>query len=376
MALKVWTTYVQNALNHVGEMPTPLPSTPQATSTPRPPAPTSSASESPTPTPETLPVQVSLPSPEYEVQGINNCGPATLAMALRMYGADKNQYDIAKIIKPIDKDRNVNPDELVYYVRNETGWLRAEFRVGGDLMLLKRLMAVNYPVIIEAATALDPKDANGPDDDLWSAHYLLITGYDDAAGVVTAQDPLRGPDKKITYEKLISDWKPFNYMYMLIYLPEEEQEIKSILGQDWDPDRNREKTLTMAEAATAADPKDAFAWFNLGGNLVYFERYVEAAQAYDTARTIGLPQRMMRYQFGPFFAYFHANRIDDLLALTEYTYKPINGQYSEEALLWHGWGLYRRGDVEGAIADWRKALAKHPGYADAISALQLVGAQP
>ena len=27
----------------------------------------------------------------------------------------------------------------------------------------------------------------------------------------------------------------------------------------------------------------------------------------------GLPQRMLRYQFGPFFAYFHTGRIDDLL---------------------------------------------------------------
>ena len=61
-------------------------------------------------------------------------------------------------------------------------------------------------------------------DDLWDAHYLLITGYDDNAQVFTAQDPLLGPDQKIPYDKLMADWKPFNYLYMVIYLPQDEAE--------------------------------------------------------------------------------------------------------------------------------------------------------
>jgi tetratricopeptide (TPR) repeat protein len=369
---EVWQTYAQNVVHPMGDMPTPLPFTPPSTSTLRLGTPTSITVQPETSTPEALPAQISLPSPKYEVQGINNCGPATLAMALRMYGSDKDQYDIAKIIKPVPQDRNVNPDELRYYVLNETGWLRAEFRVAGDLTLLKRLLSANYPVIIEEASTLDPQDANGPNDDLWDAHYLLITGYDNGMGVFTAQDPLRGPDKYIPYDQLMKDWEPFNYLYMVIYLPGEEERIKSILGNDWDPDQNREKALKIAEAATVAAPQDAFAWFNLGSNLVYFDRYEEAAQAYDRARNIGLPQRMTRYQFGPFFAYFNANRIDDLLALTEYTYKSIRNQYAEEALLWHGWGLYRKGNTAGAIADWRKALEVHPGYLDAQKAIEFV----
>ena len=39
-----------------------------------------------------------------------------------------------------------------------------------------------------------------------------------------------------------------------------------------------------------------FAWFNLGSDLVYFDRYEEAALAYDKARELGLPLRMFRYQ--------------------------------------------------------------------------------
>ena len=75
-------------------------------------------------------------------------------MTLRMYGWEGDQYDIAKVIKPVDQDRNVNPDELRYYVLNEAGWLRAEMRVAGDMNLLKGLLAANYPVIIEEASTL------------------------------------------------------------------------------------------------------------------------------------------------------------------------------------------------------------------------------
>ncbi|MBI1855286.1 MAG: tetratricopeptide repeat protein, partial [Chloroflexi bacterium] len=121
-------------------------------------------------------------------------------------------------------------------------------------------------------------------------------------------------------------------------------------------------------------PNDAFAWFNYGTNLTALENYTEAANAYDKARSLGLPQRMMRYQFGPFIAYFQSNRIDDLTALTKYALERTPS--SEEAMLWNGWGIYRQGDAQGAITMWRKALGARPGYVDALNALQFVGAKP
>lgn len=365
----VWSTYLQNVVDPVGPMPTPVPSTPFATFTPEPPTATSAASPVPTATMVPLPAQASLPSPAYERQGINNCGPATLAMALRMYGWKGNQDDIAAVVKPVPQDRNVNPDELRYFILNYAGWLRAEYRVAGDLDTLKRLLASNYGVVIEEASKLPLEDANGPRDDLWDAHYLLITGYDDASRTFTAQDPLRGPDRQVAYDQLMTDWKPFNYLYMVIYLPQDETQVETILGANWDPAQNRKNALTRAQAATNANPKDAFAWFDLGSTLVYFERYMEAAEAFDKAFTIGLPQRMTRYQFWPFVAYYNADRIDYLIQLTENTYKPINGYYSEEALLWHGYGLLRQGNATGALADWNRAILVHPGYCDAETAI-------
>jgi len=156
---------------------------------------------------------------------------------------------------------------------------------------------------------------------------------------------------------------------MVIYFPQDEAEVQSIIGMDWDADLNRLNAMDLANAQIAADPQDAFAWFNLGASLTYFERHQEAAQTFDQAFTIGLPQRMTRYQFWPFVAYFNADRIDYLLEITEKTYKPINGYYAEEALLWHGYGLFRKGDFNGALADWNKALKVHPNYCDAERAI-------
>jgi len=377
---EVAKTYVKNILHPVGEVPTAIPN-PTSTQSPATPTPavTSTVADITATVPATAtlappPPQAFLSSPPYEKQAPNNCGPAALSMMLHMFGWTGDQTIISNVIKPVNGDRNVNPEEMAYWVHNFAGWLRMEYRVGGDIETLKRIIAASYPVIIEGTTSLNPDDTGWPDDDLWAAHYLLLTGYDDTTQTFIAQDPYRGPDQKISYEQLETEWKPFNYLYLVIYLPERAAELQAVLGQNWDPNVNRQNALAMAQAATAADPSDAFAWFNVGSNLVYFERYEEANAAYDQARQLGLPQRMFRYQFGPFIANFQAHRTEDLLALTDYALQRT--EMSEETWLWHGWGLYRQGDTNGAIEDWRKALSVRPGYEDALYALNFVGATP
>jgi tetratricopeptide (TPR) repeat protein len=63
-----------------------------------------------------------------------------------------------------------------------------------------------------------------------------------------------------------------------------------------------------------------------------------------------------------------------LLALTEYALQITPN--AEEALLWHGWALYRSGDTAGAIEDFRAALIENSNYADAQYALDFVRENP
>jgi tetratricopeptide (TPR) repeat protein len=380
LRLDLARTYLRGVIYPAGPVPTPLA---YPSDTPAPPTPTPTTQPSPTPTqpgptatpiptPTPIPASVSLEPPLWEKQDINNCGPASLALYLRYYGWEGDQFTISDLLKPLREDRNVNVEELVYYVRTRAGWLNAEFRVGGDLELLKQFVAAGIPVLIEES--FDVETPYWPNDDLWAAHYYLVTGYDDASRTFTGQDSYHGPDQAISYDTLDEQWKIFNRVYILVYPPAQEETVKSILGDHWDVRTNRQHALDIAQAEIDADPEDAFAWFNLGTNLVYFESYTEAANAYDQARNLGLPQRMLRYQFGPFFAYFHTFRTDDLLALTEYALQRTPN--SEEALLWRGWGRYRAGDRAGALQDFNAALEANPYYQDAQYAINFVSANP
>jgi hypothetical protein len=366
--IEKFTIYAKNTINPLGPVPTALPITP------KPATPTANATATSTPmielTPSVtptagatfapLPAQASITAPSYEKQAPNDCGPATLAMTLHIYGWEGDQSDIASVVKPISGDRNVNPEELRYYVRTQAGWLNMEYRVGGNIEILKRLLAAKYPVMVESVTFIDPNDALSSTDDLWAAHYLLLTGYDDSTQTFTVQDSYHGANLKIPYAQLEKEWKPFNNLYLVIYFPQFEEEMKTLLASDWDPSLNRQTALDASQADSAKNPTDAFAWFNLGSNLVYFDRYEEAALAYDKARKIGLPLRMFRYQFGPFLAYFHANRNEDLLVLTDYARNVT--EMSEEAWLWYGFGLYRKGDYDGALKAWQKADKINPNF--------------
>jgi tetratricopeptide (TPR) repeat protein len=380
------SAYVNGILHPIGPIPTAIPNrtgfasqiVPTTASTQIPTA-TASPTQSPTAVPP-LPSQVSLPAPAFEdeTKFPNNCGPATLTMALRMYGWTGDQFSISNVIKPVRGDRNVNPDELRWWVLNNPGGLglKAEYRVNGNITLLKGLLAAGFPVIIEETFTYDTP--YWPNDDLWAAHYVLLTGYDDSKAEFTIQDAFHGPNLTVSYTKLEKDWEPFNHMYFLVYTSDEEAKLSSLLGSDWDADTNRQNALIATQAATISNPKDAFAWFDYGSNLVYFERYAEAKPAYDTARSVGLPQRMFRYQFGPFISDFFTNHTDDLLTITQDTLNMAYSQenvftkgqyYSEEAWLWRGYALQRTGDLKGANEAWKNAIAIHPNYCDAEYAI-------
>ena len=242
------------------------------------------------------------------------------------------------------------------------GWLAI-------LHLLKRMLANGFPVIIESGMRLD--QSYRVNDDRWGGHYLLVTGYDDDAGLFTVQDSWYSANRLLTYDELDENWKAFNRAYLLVFLPDQSEQIRELVGENWNEETNRVSALNIALDETEADPDDAFAWFNVGTNLLYFERYAEAAQAYDTAIRLGIPQRMLRHQFGPFIAYFKTSRNDDLKALAEYALKIT--PTSEENRLWYGWALFREGDRAAAIDEFNKALHVNPNYIDARYALNYCG---
>ncbi len=123
--------------------------------------------------------------------------------------------------------------------------------------------------------------------------------------------------------------------------------------------------------SVASAPGDAFKWFNLGTDLVGLGRYDEAAAVYDQARRLGLPWRMLWYQFGPFRAYYETARYREVVALADATLKTTNNL--EEVWYWRGMGLKGLGDVAGARQSWQRALQLNKNYRDPADALAALG---
>mgnify|MGYP000983742527 FL=1 len=318
---------------------------------------------------EPLPASVTLPSPVFDpnrdYQTWNNCGPATLALALRFWGWEGDQNIISTVLKPEVQDKNVNIDELAWYVAQYLPGLQAEIRVGGDLATLKRFIANGYPVLIEGAFKME-KPA-WPGDDLWAAHYLLVTGYDEDAAQFTVQDSYYGPDRLVSNDQLLNDWKAFNHIYMVIFPPSGLQQVQTLFGADWQVSANQQNTIAEIQNQLAMNRNDVFAWFNLGSVLSALGDYPQAFDAFSMARQLGLPQRMLRYQFTPFDAAYETGELSDLTQLVDYSLKITPD--SEESLFWKGRLLYESGNLPAAATLLHKALAMNPGNRDAIQLL-------
>lgn len=308
-------------------------------------------------------------------QKFNNCGPTNLTIVLNHFGVAVDQFDVAGVARPNYEDRNVSPGELVDYVTAQTP-LRAAAYVGGDVVLLRRLIHAGLPVIIEKG--LLPDEATG-----WMGHYLTLYGYDDITGHFLARDTYLGPwrgDGLVSYRDTEEDWAQFNNTFIVVYPPEREAEVAALLGPDFaDPAAMWDAAAERARAMARLDAADPFVWFNLGTSLTELAKlgdpalYEAAAAAYDQARLLGLPARMMWYQFGPYEAYLAVRRYADVAALAEATLASQGGRNVEETYLYQGLALAATGDTAGARAAFGRAAELNPGSATGRAALAAMG---
>ncbi|HEX2996069.1 MAG TPA: C39 family peptidase [Anaerolineales bacterium] len=362
--------------------------TPAATSTPQP-----GPTLTPTITTTPLPATVMLTGVKYEHQHgrLNYCGPANFSMALTYWGWNGNRDVIGKAVKPVDKDKNVMPYELQDYITDNVSSMTSAVRYGGDLPLLKRLVAGGFPVVIEKG--IYETDVNGKYS--WMGHYAFVTGYDETTQEIIYQDTYQpdaaknpGPNRHIKYEKLVEGWRAFDYIFVVVYPVDKESQVMALLGPYADEQWASQHALSVAQAESQslADIDRFFAWFNVGTSHIALLQYVDAAVAYDYAFGIYAdlnvndsvrPYRMMWYQTGPYKAYYYSNRFADVISLADTTLnETIAEPVLEESLYWRGRAYYMAGKTDLAVQDYRAALKIHPQWIPATQALQDLGMQP
>jgi hypothetical protein len=360
---------------------------PETTATPRP-----GPTLEPTITTTPLPATVMLEEVKYEDQHgrFNYCGPANFSMALTYWGWDGNRDVVGKAVKPTDEDKNVMPYELQDYIIDNVPGMSSIVRYGGNVDMLKRMVAAGFPVIVEKG--IYETDINGKYS--WMGHYAFVTGYDDTQDLIIYQDTYQppgaepGPNRKIKTSTFLEGWRAFNYAFIVVYPTEKESQVLSLLGPLADDQWASQHALSVAqsEAQALSDIDQFFAWFNVGTSHIALLQYADAAIAYDYAFNLyaGLdtddsvrPYRMMWYQTGPYKAYYYTNRFADVINLANTTLNDtIAEPVLEESLYWRGRAYYMAGKTDLAVKDYRAALNVHPQWIPATQAMQDLGIQP
>lgn len=362
----------------------------RATATPQPtatetqtPLPPDVPTETPTVPPTPPPAAAVVDNVPYVDQhyGFNNCAPANLTMALDFWGWNGTREGVSAALKPFDKDKNVMPYELVNYVNDMTGF-RAISRVGGTTEMLKRMISAGYPVIVERGVYL--RDLSGTVS--WMGHYQVVYGYDDQAGRWQVKDSFEqnGANFTVGYEEMTRGWRSFDYAFVVVYPPDQEGAMMSVLGDLADDAKaNQIAAQTASEEISATQGQDQFfALFNRGTSLQRLQDFNGAAQAFDEAflyyaKLTGdqRPWRMMWYQTGPYYAYFYTGRYNDVISLADKTISSASEPYIEESFYWRAMAKSQLGDTAGAVDDLHKSLEYHPGFGPSVALLQQMGVQ-
>lgn len=396
---------------------TPAQSIPSSTITPtNTTIPTELAIATITPTPP--PTSVILNNVQFvdQMGRYNYCGPANLAMALEYWGwtgdttSNLSPRDqIAAVVKPgendpsknfIDRgntDVNVMPYELVDFVNEHTTY-KALFRYGGDLDLVKRLIAAGFPVITEKGIY----EPLLPDYSVqWGGHYSFTTGYDDGLQQFTWQDSYLpepssvGKNSKDSYTNYLTNWRAFDYTFILVYPADKESDLYQVLGPWGDQYWAAQHALDIANEeiqSLALSGNDLFfAMFNKVTSLVNLQNpdYGPAAAAYDEANNYynstlvptgdkRIPWRTMWYQTAPYFAYYYTGRYQDVIDLANRNLEIIErgGRELEESWFWLARAEYALGAYDTAYADMHQALHFHPGFQAALDMFSLWGVTP
>lgn len=354
-------------------------STPEPTESPDP-TPTAVDDNEPEPSPEPEPTPDPTPEPEpepeplnipeaYDLAGMthiyqtfNNCSAASVCMLLSHYDIVLDQEALRPVMRPNDGTRHGKNEYMIGYIR-EQGF-EAHLMHGGDVEKIMAFIAHDIPVIVQQW--LEP-DADP------IGHYSVVRGYDDSAGVFRLNDSMHGEDFRIPYDAFVEKWRAFSYRYIPVYPPEQQDIVDRILGDETDLTVNRERTLEKIRAELEQRPDDAELIYSLGTNLHDLGRHEEAIEAYERARSIGLPPKMLWYVYWPAEAYNEIGRHQDAIQVADA--QIASAQTFGDMRYERARALEQLGEIDQAIAEYNRALQDDPKLERAEDALERLGAR-
>ncbi len=274
------------------------------------------ASPTPTIALKAPPAQKILLTTYHVFQSFNNCGPASLSMALRFYGINVSQEELGASLRPYQVPGGDNDDKSV--TLNELAEKSTEYgfipyhRPNGNIEMIKSFITYDMPVITRTWLHRD--------DDI--GHYRVVKGYDSKTNQIIQDDSFENKNLWYSNDEFNDLWKKFNYEY-LVLVPLDKKEIAdAILGTESDEKKSWEKAVENARKEVSINPDDIYSRFNLSVALYNTGQYKESVDEFEKVEN-KLSARTLWYQIEPVQAYYELGNYNRVFELTN---KIINGQ--------------------------------------------------
>jgi len=302
-----------------------------------------------TPTLPPVPVSKILDNDGYHIfQTFNNCGPASLSMALRFYDIVETQAKIGNDLRPFqvpggdNDDKSVTLKELAEYSKNY-GFVPYHLPMGNS-EIVKQLIAQDLPVITRTWLTAD--------EDI--GHYRIIKGYDENTGTYIQDDSLQNKNLSYTYDEFNEIWKKFNYEYLILVPQEKVDTIDRILGENTDPKTAWQSAVNNSIMQLEENGNDIDARFNL--SVAYFNvgEYEKSVEEFEKVENL-LSFRTLWYQIEPIEAYYSLKNYDRVFEITDKILNNQNRAFSELYII-RGKIYQEQGQVELARQEFQNAV--------------------
>ena len=225
----------------------------------------------------TLPAKADVGPMRHLWQSLNNCGPASVVMALSTFGIDADQEEARLALRGSDVRRGMGPGPVDPWVNRLYG-LHAVSRMNGTIDLIKRFVASGYAPMV-TQWMQDPSISR-------IAHWRTVRGYDDELGVFFVNDPMLGANVALSYDWFEANWQPFSYRWMVIYQPSAAAQVQQIVGPDWSETAMRDRFYARAKADAQVHDTSS-AWLTYGEAAYQDGWFAEAVAAFERGMQLG-----------------------------------------------------------------------------------------
>jgi hypothetical protein len=230
--------------------------------------------------PKAAPESMAFDEMKHVWQSLNNCGPASVVMALSTLGVDVSQEFARVPLRGTNVLSGMGPQKVDGWVNANFG-LRSVWRNNGTNDLMRRLVANGFAPMV-TQWMQDPSISR-------IAHWRVVRGYDDAAARFYVNDPMLGNMVPLSYQWFQNNWQSFSYRYMVIYDPKDEALLKAIIGDDWN-DANMRKNFYERTKADAYAQETTAAWVAYGEAAYGYGLFREAVTAFERGMALGSVQ--------------------------------------------------------------------------------------